>query len=591
MDEVPRSLLRQIIVMRHYLHDITAILHDIPARGRPVLTPWFLAAVQAREALANAANFLARPRAWDRPDAPAASPLARRLDAVTMSLLTGRDLLQTHFAARSRGAPQPRSEWGLVITSAQVTRALLEEIAWLARHSAQYSANVALLPSPGTSVTAAERRQLSAACQWLWALDASVRTASKREPVTDSDRELLRAIPVNAIPGRPAVTGGEPVTVAYVTLASIAERVRHLAWASAHEASRLPGVTAVSLRQVAEASTVTSHHCRLLLSTLAARSAQAGLTEASKQLIAAADAAAGARQTWLHAAHAVRQVTTGALDDRPALAGEVQELALWSGRLAYDNPAWTLASGPGSAVRGPESLVPDQGSLPGAVAAVHQACHTLALLSQTEQDRIRAASRAGCILVPTQSLADAYDMPQPFARAPVEHVDLLLDRYADSWRASREATARVELAAEAVHAPSRVLAAARRAAKATPSYPSADRTDAVSRRAEPGRGGPAATALVSPPGPVGQALHRLGVTRPDLLSRAADIDRAGERLIIDAAAEVKTSRRRQGLELSSSAGATTLINNALMSGDPRAAALLRRPELPGPELPEREAEP
>src|SRR5262249_7805744 len=218
MDEVPRSLLREIIVMRHYLHDITATLHDLPAHGRPMLTPWFLAAVQARDALANAAGFLARPRARDRPAAPAASPLARRLDAVTMSLLTGRDLLHTHFAARSRSAPQPRSEWGLVITSAQVTRALLEEIAWLARHSAQYSANVALLPSPGASVTTGERRQLRAACQWLWARDAAVGTASRREPVTDSDRELLQAIPVNAIPGRPAVTDGEPVTAVYQTL-------------------------------------------------------------------------------------------------------------------------------------------------------------------------------------------------------------------------------------------------------------------------------------------------------------------------------------------------------------------------------------
>jgi hypothetical protein len=90
---------------------------------------------------------------------------------------------------------------------------------------------------------------------------------------------------------------------------------------------------------------------------------------------------------------------------------------------------------------------------------------------------------------------------------------------------------------------------------------------------------------------MGQALHRLGVARPDLLSRAADIDRAGERLIIDAAAGVKSSRRRQGLELNSSAGATTLINHALMSGDPRAAALLRRPEPPAPEPPGREAEP
>jgi len=50
-------------------------------------------------------------------------------------------------------------------------------------------------------------------------------------------------------------------------------------------------------------------------------------------------------------------------------------------------------------------------------------------------------------------------------------------------------------------------------------------------------------------------------------------------------------RRRQGLELNSSTGAITLINHALMSGDPGAAALLRRPEPPAREPPEREAEP
>lgn len=358
----------------------------------------------------------------------------------------------------------------------------------------------------------AERRRLSAACQWLWALDASVRKASQREPVTDSDRELLRAIPVNALPGRPAVTGGEPVTVVWDALAGIAERVRYLAWASAHEASRLPGVTAASLRQIAEASTVTSHHCHLLLNTLAARSAQAGLTEVSGQLTAAADAAVETRQAWLHAAHAVRQVTTGAPDHHPTLAGEAQELALWSGRLAYDDPAWTLASGPGSVVRGPESLVPDRGGLPVAVAAVHQACHTLSLLSQTEQERIRVADRAGCILVLTQSLPGAYDIPRPFARAPAERVDLLLDRYTDSWRASRDATAGVELAAETVRAPGRVLAAARRATRATPAVPGADRPDALSRGAEPasGRtrlGRPGVAAWASRPGSASPRRH------------------------------------------------------------------------------------
>ena len=46
----------------------------------------------------------------------------------------------------------------------------------------------------------------------------------------------------------------------------------------------------MSLRKVADAGTVTSHHCHLLLHALAARTAHAGLTEARGHLSAAADA-------------------------------------------------------------------------------------------------------------------------------------------------------------------------------------------------------------------------------------------------------------------------------------------------------------
>jgi hypothetical protein len=55
--------------------------------------------------------------------------------------------------------------------------------------------------------------------------------------------------------------------------------------------------------------------------------------------------------------------------------------------------------------------------------------------------------------------------------------------------------------------------------------------------------------------------------------------------------QIDQAARRSDPELNSSAGATTLINHALMSGDPRAAALLRRPEPPAREPPEREAGP
>ena len=77
------------------------------------------------------------------------------------------------------------------------------------------------------------------------------------------------------------------------------------------------------------------------------------------------------------------------------------------------------------------------------------------------------------------------------------------------------------------------------------------------------------------PGPVEQTLYDLGITNPDLLRRGADIDRAGERLIIDAAADLGPGHSRpSAITLSRSAGAASVVNHALASGDPLAASLL-----------------
>ena len=55
-------------------------------------------------------------------------------------------------------------------------------------------------------------------------------------------------------------------------------------------------------------------------------------------------------------------------------------------------------------------------------------------------------------------------------------------------------------------------------------------------------------------------------------------DRAGERLIIDAAVGFGPRRiRPSATALSRSAGTATLVNHALASGDPRASALLYGP--------------
>ena len=580
VEEVSRSLLRVVIVMGRYVQDMTAAFTDVPARTRPALSPWARSCIQAREALSNAAGHLTETggsRRW--PASPAASPLARSMDTVARSLATGRDLLQTHFAPGTGSTRQHRSEWALVITSPAVTRALLSEIASLSRRIARQGADLALSPWAGTPADAEARRKLNAACQWLWALNTSVQTAHQRDPATMADRELLAAIPVNSLPPRRVPGAGEPVSALCQAAITSAERIRHLAWASARQAPWSPGMTATSLRQVAMTSTVTSHNCEILLHTLAARTRQLGLAQISADLSAAADTAARARSMWLHAARQIGQITTDTRGQLSPTAAEAGDLALGSGRLAYADPRWTPASGPAHPARPPASLAAERQDVPTVVAAVHQACETLALLGQTERDQISASAQTGRILVPTSSLPDDYDIPRPFARAPQHRIDQLLVTYADTVQASRQAAASVGEAAVATRAPSRVLSAARQAI---------DATRAAAPSPTPGR---AAEPDTPPepqhlPGPVENTLRGLGIAHPAMLRRAADIDKAGERLIIDAATDPGPPHSRPGADtLNSSKATSALINHALASDDPRAIGLLAGPGQHGREEP------
>jgi len=412
-------------------------------------------------------------------------------------------------------------------------------------------------------------------------LEASVRAAQQRAPTGGAGLELLAAIPVNTLPARPVLRGGEPVAVLCEGATSSAERVRHLAWRAADRATAPRNLTVASLRQVAENSTVTSHNCAGVLDTLAAHMAQAGYGELSEQLADAAQAARRARSAWLHAARELTRVWTAAPPGHVSAAAiEAAELTTWTGRLAYADPQWSPSDGPHRPLRPPETLTAED--LPQMTAAAHHACETSAVLASAEHDQIWAAATAGRILVPTRSLPDHYDIPYRFARAPRERVELLLERYADAAQASRQAADKAGEAAEITWAPSRPLALARSAVNRSP-----DRIPGVAdialRPVE--ASGDASTAGV--PGPVETTLLDLGVTDPALLARSAEIDRDAEHLIIEAAATAD-AHPRPTHGLSRSTGTAALVDHALRSEDPRAVALLRPPTRAQREPPERE---
>jgi len=122
---ISHNLARVVAAMSRYVDDVMASYPRLPSAKRSAEAAWALAASQAQEALINAARLLPPQQGRGRPALSPASDLGRRLEATSVSLTAGRDLLQTHLAVRADGVWQQRSEWAAIITSPAATRALL----------------------------------------------------------------------------------------------------------------------------------------------------------------------------------------------------------------------------------------------------------------------------------------------------------------------------------------------------------------------------------------------------------------------------------------------------------------------------------
>src|SRR5262249_30338041 len=148
-----------------------------------------------------------------------------------------------------------------------------------------------------------------------------------------------------------------------------AERLRYLAWHAAQQPPWTPALTVTSLRQAAETSALTSHHSALLADTLTDGTAQGAFPGANADMVGAAQAARHPPGAWFQAARALRQVTTDTRGQVTPAAAEARDLAWWTGRLAYADDDWTLASSPGRPPRALQDLAPRPEDLPHVVAA------------------------------------------------------------------------------------------------------------------------------------------------------------------------------------------------------------------------------
>jgi hypothetical protein len=160
----------------------------------------------------------------------------------------------------------------------------------------------------------------------------------------------------------------------------------------------------------------------------------------------------------------------------------------------------------------------------------------------------------------------------------------LLARYRGTTHASHQATAAIGRAAQATSAPSRILTTARQTTHTTqPPSPAPEPENHATNRGQ--------DKAAHTPGPLQATLHSLGITDTTLLTRSADLDHAGQRLLIDAADQLPPAPKRPpATTLNKTAATAALLNHALAT-DHQAAQLLRQPGQREREQPELEPEP
>jgi hypothetical protein len=573
--ETAQSIRRVVVVLRRYAQDIAGGFGtppgQLPEPPQP-WEPWEQAAADAQRELHRAVRYLTAPvtvkvNLGTRPSSGA----ARRMDGAAVILQAGHELLDTHFAAGPDGTRGHHTEWAAALASRALRRALLAEVAALAGQAAASSDQLAA--APGWRGAPGPRRALRQASYCLQTVHQSVQGAQQGDRVPAEQRELLRAIPGSSLPPRRQPRQRDTIAALHDGTITSAQRIRRAAWQATASPGSAPAVTITSLRQTAAASTLTSHHCQILLQAAADRVATQPMSEAGQDIAGAAEAAGKARASWLTVARTLGRITIDSAETTTLAAAESSDLALWTGRLAYADPAWTLASGPAHQPRAPRHLAPEPADVPVLISTVHHALDSLQAAADAEHDQVQAAAGAGRILVPARSLPLA-DTTQPFTLATRSRVRDLLGIYRTAGQDSADAATAVSAIAESLAAPSRVLATARAAAG----------TSHLRRRA------PKVITPTGPdwPGPLETSMHDLGVTSPWLIQRAVALDRASAQLIMDAAAEPGASHQGTSAELlSKSATTAEIVHDILASGDPRAAALLQTAG-PQPQIPERE---
>ena len=274
-----------------------------------------------------------------------------------------------------------------------------------------------------------------------------------------------------------------------------------------------------------------NHHCAELLRRLGEQ-AQPG--ELAAALTQAGQAAGHARDGWLRVARTLDQVTSDVRGHAGPEAADAQDLAQWTGRLAHASTARTQAgAGPAGQAEPPAAaLTAEPGDAGAVVAAVHYASEAMSRLAGIHDRQAAAAARSARFLAPSWSLPDYYGRSRPYGPAPAERVDAVRSAYCQARGANSAFEASAGEVGELVRSPSRALTLARRAAARSALAPEASGRNTDHQPSDVVR----EYQAIRPPGQVEQALQALGVTDPQHVRCAQDIDLAADHLITRASA-------------------------------------------------------
>ena len=389
-----------------------------------------------------------------------AGSLAARLDGYAAALTYGRDLLHTHLATTPHGGRRALSDWAPVISSAPVNRALL---AGLADHARAIAGQLARLPLAGPPTLRPSRHGSVSRAQPGSCGNSTrpSRRPSGRRRCFPSIASCWRLSRSTSRPPCRRRRRRRPVSDLCAGIISTAQRANQARRELAARAAWSPELTADSMRHAAANYVVISFNTETVYRVLAARARQLGYHALVPGLDAAADHADDSRRAWLAVAHVWDTMVTDTRGYLSRPAAEAGHLALWTGRLAYADPAWTPARRPSHAVRDPASLAPGPAALTEVASAMHYAADSLARAARTELDtRPHSRLRRAPVRHHPQPARTQYDVPRPYADAPRDRIADALAAYADAADTSQAALRSAADVAAAVDAPSRVLSAA-----------------------------------------------------------------------------------------------------------------------------------